>query len=117
MTDLLFLLAAAAVLAGVVTSVLVPPVVRLAVAFGAVDRPDARKPDARAIPRLGGVAMAGGIALACGLGAVLRWTAWSQAIPRQEMLAFAFGLLLVFLVGVVDDLAGVAPVKKLVVEV
>jgi UDP-GlcNAc:undecaprenyl-phosphate GlcNAc-1-phosphate transferase len=115
-SDFLILLAGAALVAGVVTSVLVAPAARLAAAFGALDRSDARKPDARSIPRLGGVAMAGGIALACALGLVVRWPVWSQVIPRQELMALALGTLLVFVVGVVDDLAGVSPGQKLLVE-
>ena len=115
-SDLPVLLGAAALVAGVVTSVVVPPLVRLAVAFGAVERPGAGGRDPGSIPRLGGVAMVLGVALACGLGAVVRWPVWSQVIPRQELAALAFGVVLVFVVGVVDDLVGVSPGQKLLVQ-
>ena len=114
--DFLVLLAAAALVAGLVTSLLVPPLARLAYAFGVVDRPDPRKPEVRGLPRLGGVAMVAGIAIACGIGAVFRWNVWSRVIPREELVALAIGTLLVFLVGFVDDLIGASPWQKLLVE-
>jgi UDP-GlcNAc:undecaprenyl-phosphate GlcNAc-1-phosphate transferase len=115
--EFLVLLAAAALVAGLVTSLLVPPLARLAYAFGMVDRPDARKPNVRGLPRLGGVAMVAGIAIACAMGAVFRWPVWSRVIPREELAALAIGTLLVFLVGFVDDLIGASPWQKLLVEI
>ncbi len=111
MQELLVLCSVAALIAGVVTSVLVPPLAR----FGGGAASGAGG-GARAIPRLGGVAMFGGIALACGAGLVARWDVWSRVIPREEMLALGFGMLLVFLVGVVDDLVGTSPWQKFLVQ-
>lgn len=129
MPDLLVLAAVAALVAGVVTSVLVPPLARLAAALPLPRRsssaergrstalaPGALDAGAAAIPRLGGVAMFVGIGLACGAGLVARWPIWSQVIPRNELLALGFGAALVFLVGVVDDLVGVSPARKFLVQ-
>ncbi len=115
--DFLVLCAGAALLAGVLTSVLVPPMVWAARLVGAIDHPDERKPRARSLPRLGGVAMAIGIAAACGVGVVARWSVWSRVIPRQEIAALLFGVLLVFLVGVADDLVGTSPWQKFLVQI
>jgi UDP-GlcNAc:undecaprenyl-phosphate GlcNAc-1-phosphate transferase len=108
--------AGAALAAGAVTSLTVPLLVRAALALRAVDRVEPHKPDARRIPRLGGVAMFAGIASACAVGLVVRWDVWSQVIPRQELLALGIGAILVFLVGLVDDLLGTSPWQKFLVQ-
>lgn len=117
MTDLHVLALAAALLAGVVTSVAVPPVARLAEALRAVDRADGRrKHHAGEIPRLGGVAIALGLACGCALALAIEGGAWAEALPKRELFALAFGTGLVFLVGAVDDLYGVSPAKKFLVQ-
>lgn len=116
MIELLLLSAVVALVSGVTTSVLVPPLARLALAARAVDRAESHKVEVRTLPRIGGVAMAVGIALACGAGLVVRWEAWSRVIPRDELLALACGTLLVFVVGLVDDLVGVGPLQKFLVQ-
>jgi len=117
MTDLHVLALAAALLAGVVTSVAVPPVARLAAALRAVDRADGlRKRHAGEIPRLGGVAIALGLACGCALGLAIQGGAWAETLPRRELFALAFGTGLVFLVGLVDDLFGVSPAQKFLVQ-
>jgi len=116
-TDLYVLALAAALLAGVVTSVAVPPVARLAEALQAVDRADGRrKRHAGEIPRLGGVAIALGLACGCALALAIQGGAWAEALPKREFFALAFGTGLVFLVGLVDDLFGVSPGSKFLVQ-
>jgi UDP-GlcNAc:undecaprenyl-phosphate GlcNAc-1-phosphate transferase len=80
------------------------------------ERSERRGGDARSIPRLGGVAMFVGVAVACGAGAVVRFDVWSRVIPAEEVLALGIGMLLVFLVGVADDLVGASPWQKLLVQ-
>jgi UDP-GlcNAc:undecaprenyl-phosphate GlcNAc-1-phosphate transferase len=106
----------AALVAGLVTSLAVPPLIRLALALHAVDRAEPHKPDARRIPRLGGVAMFLGIGVSCGVALVVRWDVWNHVIPRPELLALAIGTMLVFLVGLVDDLVGTSPWQKFLVQ-
>ena len=107
----------AVVLAGLVTNLLVPTITRLALTLRAVDHPGERRHQNGTVPRLGGVAIACGIAVAAGAAAIARWSEWGAHIPRGEVLALALGTTLVFLVGVVDDLVGVSPIKKLLFEV
>lgn len=117
MTDLHILALAAALVAGVVTSVVVPPVARLAEVVRAVDRADGRrKRHAGEIPRLGGVAIAVGLACGCALALAIEGGRWAESLPRRELFALAFGTGLVFLVGAVDDLFGVTPGKKFLVQ-
>lgn len=99
-----------------VTAVLVPPIVRLARMVRLGERSERRGGDARSLPRLGGVAMFVGVAVACGAGAVVRFEVWSRVIPAEEVLALGIGMLLVFLVGVADDLVGASPWQKLLVQ-
>src|ERR1700712_71209 len=106
----------AAVVAALTTNLMVPPVGRLAVMVRAMDPPGERKLQTGAIPRLGGLAIAIGLALGGGLAAVLLWGRLGTAVGRNELLALAFGTLLVFLVGIVDDLVGVSAARKLLFQ-
>jgi UDP-GlcNAc:undecaprenyl-phosphate GlcNAc-1-phosphate transferase len=58
--------ALAALIAGVVTGAMVPFATKIAFAVSAVDYPDGRKIQQRAVPRLGGVAIGIGLAFAAG---------------------------------------------------
>jgi UDP-GlcNAc:undecaprenyl-phosphate/decaprenyl-phosphate GlcNAc-1-phosphate transferase len=116
MHDTLLYALGATILAGLVTHLLVPAVTRLALSLRAVDLPGERRHQAGAVPRLGGVAIAAGLGVAAGVAAVARWSDWGGHIPRAELAALALGTALVFLVGVVDDLTGVSPAKKLLFE-
>jgi UDP-GlcNAc:undecaprenyl-phosphate GlcNAc-1-phosphate transferase len=95
----------AAALAALATNLMVPPVARLAVVLRAMDHPGERKLQTGAVPRLGGLA------------AVSLWGRLGTAIGRGELLALGFGTLLVFLVGIVDDLVGVSAAQKLLFQV
>jgi UDP-GlcNAc:undecaprenyl-phosphate GlcNAc-1-phosphate transferase len=106
----------AAVLAALITNLMVSPTVRLAVALRALDTPDSRKQHDQAVPRLGGVAIVTGLVLGAGAIAVAQWRGWGNPLHRAELLALAAGTALVFLIGVIDDLAGVSAPKKLLVE-
>ncbi len=108
--------AGAAIVAALVTHLLVPAVTRLAVALRAMDEPSGRKLQASAVPRLGGVAIMGGLGIAAGLAALGHWPTWSARLASKQMLALVAGTLLVFLVGVVDDLKGVGSGVKFLVE-
>ena len=107
----------AAFVAALATNLMVPPIARLAVLFRALDHPGERKLQKGAVPRLGGVAIAMGLGLGAGLAAILLWGRLGTAIGRNELLALVFGTLLVFVVGIIDDLIGVSAAKKLLVQV
>jgi len=108
--------AGAAIVAAFVTHLLVPVVIRLAVYLRAVDQPGVRKLHESAVPRLGGVAIMGGLGIAAGFAALGHWTTWAARISSRELLALVAGTLLVFLLGVVDDLRGVGSGAKFLVE-
>jgi UDP-GlcNAc:undecaprenyl-phosphate GlcNAc-1-phosphate transferase len=62
------------------------------------------------------VAIVAGLALAaCGV-AMMQWREWGIAVGRSELVALGIGTLLVFLVGVVDDVLGVSVTKKLLFQ-
>ena len=105
-----------AALAGVVTSVLVPAVIRVATFLRIFDQPGGRKTQSKAVPRLGGVAIFCGLALASSAVILVRWNAWSFGLSRSELAALAVGTLLVFLVGLVDDVVGASVLHRLLVE-
>jgi UDP-GlcNAc:undecaprenyl-phosphate GlcNAc-1-phosphate transferase len=102
----------AASIAGLVTHLLVPVVIEVAKALRTVRRSDDRRRNSEEVPRLGGIAIVAGLALgACGV-AMIEWNRWGITIGRSELVALAIGTLMVFLVGVVDDLLGVSVTKK-----
>jgi len=115
MDNILFYALGAAVIAALLTNVMVPPVTRLALALRALDHPDSRKHQAGAVPRLGGIAIMTGLGLGAALTALTRWGEW-QGMHRSEMVALAVGTGLVFLIGVIDDLIGVSAAKKFLVQ-
>jgi len=107
----------AAFVAALATSLVVPPVTRLAVVLRALDHPGERKFQTGAVPRLGGVAIAIGLVLGGGAAAVSQWGRLGAVVGRSELLALVFGTGVIFLVGVVDDLVGVSAFKKLLFQV
>lgn len=116
MSNILLYALGAALVAALLTSLMVPPVTRLAFALRALDHPDTRKLQASPVPRLGGVAILVGLALGTGMAGVSRWGEWDN-LQRSEMLVLALGTGLVFLVGVVDDLVGVSIAKKFICQI
>src|SRR5690349_13251513 len=92
------------------TLLMVPPVMRLAISKHWLDEPDdVRRSHERPVPRLGGVAIFGGVLLAFGAAPLLGF--FFDAAPSVPHLTT--GLLLssgiLFLLGLCDDLRGVPP--------
>lgn len=107
----------AAAVAGVVTGTLVPIVRRLAEAIQAMDAPGGRKDHDSPIPRLGGLAVVVGLGISLLFAALILRGLGALPLPRNELLALALATFMVFLVGVVDDVAGVSILDKFLVEV
>jgi UDP-GlcNAc:undecaprenyl-phosphate GlcNAc-1-phosphate transferase len=116
MDNILLYALGAAVVAALLTNLMVPPVTRLALALRALDHPDSRKHQPGAVPRLGGVAIMTGLGAGAVMAALSRWGEW-QGLRRSEMVAVAVGTGLVFLVGVIDDLFGVSAAKKFLIQI
>lgn len=94
----------------VIAFVATPLIRDLAKRFGLVDVPGGRKQHARAVPRVGGVA----IALAY-LATALGLVAGSEpnAAVREAALRLLPGLLVILVVGIVDDVRSLRPAVKL----
>jgi UDP-GlcNAc:undecaprenyl-phosphate GlcNAc-1-phosphate transferase len=108
---------ATALVSGVVASLLVPPILKLAAAMRTLDHPtEPRKVEALFVPRLGGIAITAGIAAGASLGLLADWNRWASSIPRPELVALPIATSLVFLVGLMDDLFGVSATKKFLVQ-
>ncbi|UFS70069.1 undecaprenyl/decaprenyl-phosphate alpha-N-acetylglucosaminyl 1-phosphate transferase [Geomonas sp. RF6] len=94
-------------LAALFTSlIMIPPVSKMAVRIGGMDCRDARKLHDREVPRLAGVAIFFAFLLA-----FIVFIPW-----RQQSLGFAFGALIIFLTGLIDDLITLSPRQKFLGE-
>ena len=97
----------AIVAAAAVSFVLTPVVRRLAIRFGAIDRPDVRRVNKRPIPRGGGVAVA--IAFVAvtlgllGLNAIVRFVAVPASVDMGELVGLLLGGAIATVIGVIDD--------------
>lgn len=85
-----------------------------------VDKPDARKIHARPIPRVGGIPLAVSYALASLALLILHWR-WKDLISMNDpTIQLIIRLLpaagMIFITGLIDDLAGLSPGKKLLGE-
>jgi UDP-GlcNAc:undecaprenyl-phosphate GlcNAc-1-phosphate transferase len=114
--ETLTLALAAAIAAGLVTDLAVPLAARAALALRALDYPGGRKIQLAVTPRLGGVAIAAGVAFGGAGVALATWSSLQARISRSEVIALALAAGLVFLVGVVDDVIGVSSLKKFGVQ-
>jgi UDP-GlcNAc:undecaprenyl-phosphate GlcNAc-1-phosphate transferase len=114
----LFLAGALAALVAALTSTAAFPVVtRIAVAIRAVDYPGGRRRQKEAIPRMGGFAIAIGIAAGVVLPGLVLWQQWAETVTRSQLSALALGTGLVFIIGAADDILRVAPVQRFIVQV
>ena len=115
--DLLLSATLAAAIAGLVANVTVPLVRQMAFFLEAVDQPGGRKTHSGSVARLGGLAIAIGLVYGTGAISLMRWLDWGSPLPRQDLVALVLGTGMVFLVGLVDDVARVSILKKLFVQV
>jgi UDP-GlcNAc:undecaprenyl-phosphate GlcNAc-1-phosphate transferase len=94
---------------------LTPVVRRASRLLGLVDAPGNRKVHTRSVPRLGGVAIVLAAGLAIALTSVLRPGAIDSASwPALRPFLLATGL--IFAAGLIDDVNGLGPTPKLVIE-
>jgi UDP-GlcNAc:undecaprenyl-phosphate/decaprenyl-phosphate GlcNAc-1-phosphate transferase len=93
--------------------VLTPIVTRASLALGLVDAPGGRKVHPASVPRLGGVAILGSASLALAGALIIDQAAAATLSSVTPILA---GALLVFLVGLGDDVWALPPWPKLAVE-
>lgn len=101
-------------LSALIVSLVAPWNRRFAWRVGAVDRPDSRKVHRRATPRLGGLSAAVALLACVGL-----WLTIDPTAPEQcrRYWGLFLGIILMLLVGLHDDLFGLGPHPKLVLQV
>lgn len=100
------------VLSAVIVLLLTPPVRRLLVRLGLVDRPSARRINKTPIPRGGGLALFTGVAVTGILWRFLTndFAPWAS---DQQFWMFVLAAVLMVIVGIVDDAVNLKPVVKL----
>ena len=102
-----------------ITLALIPLARFLAVKFDAIDYPGVRRVNMRPVARLGGVAMFGGmIASVCAILVGIIYFGFPNpftAHPDLQVnyLGVGLGLLVMFIVGLIDDLKDLKPKQKL----
>jgi len=107
-----------AALAATIALAMTPLVRRLALRVGAVDQPGMRRVHVAPRPRLGGLAVAAGVAGATLVGKVVGGALTTSALEDgARMWGMGAGALLVLAVGVVDDIRGVSPATKLAAQI
>ena len=100
------LLGGAFLLALWITWLSIPSIIRVAVARGLYDRPNPRSSHNRNIPTLGGMALFAGFAVAASLFAGL--------FVSRELLFLIAGLIILYYIGIKDDILVIDPYKKLI---
>ena len=110
--------AAAFGLAGMTTILTSPIAIRIAVRLGILDKPDKRKVHSVAIPRMGGVSVLAGILFPFLILSLFSQTVRDLILPHYKAFGFLIsGGVLMFLVGLVDDVRGISPRTKLEFQV
>jgi UDP-GlcNAc:undecaprenyl-phosphate/decaprenyl-phosphate GlcNAc-1-phosphate transferase len=109
---------AALAVAYVASTLTVPPLVRLAVQRRLFDFPDRdRHGHPLPVPRLGGVAVFMGLAVALLLAKLVDGLAYGRAPALTDLtLALAVGSAILFALGLYDDVRGVPPVAKIIAQ-
>jgi len=96
-----------------VTYLLTPVVRSIAIKFGVVDLPDARRPHKRLTARGGGVAVVLGVHAACLAAVLFPGPKLAGALDFMWWQKFALASLVLLVVGVIDDVRGMRPLIKL----
>ncbi len=94
------------VLALWITWLSIPSIIRVAVARGLYDRPNERSAHSRDIPTLGGMAVFAGFTISASVFAGL--------FLSRELLFLIAGLIILFFVGIKDDILMIDPYKKFI---
>ena len=106
----------ALVAVALVATLIATPIVRdLSVRASLVDRPGGRKVHVKAVPRLGGIGMFVGFAAALALEVAGGSAGWWPAMfgrPDLPLMGTLAGCVLIFIVGLIDDLKGLSPGVK-----
>src|SRR5436189_4977566 len=114
----LFLAGAVGALVAAATASLVFPLVnRVAMAVRAMDYPGGRRLQREAIPRMGGIAIALGIDAGAALPSLMLLQEWVERATSGQSFFLVLGTVLVFLIGFVAVVIGVASIQRFLVHV
>ncbi|GEO07205.1 undecaprenyl-phosphate alpha-N-acetylglucosaminyl 1-phosphate transferase [Adhaeribacter aerolatus] len=91
-----------------ITYFVIPAVIRIAHTRKLYDEPDERKHHKNMIPALGGVAIFSGTFFSV--------LFWADALPAEAMRWFILSMVVIFMVGIQDDIVAIRPLKKLAGE-
>src|SRR5437016_11644363 len=117
MIELLLPVLLGALAAAVTASLVFPLVNRIAMAVRAVDYPGGRRLQREAIPRMGGIAIAAGIGAGAILPSLMIWQRWMERAASVQSSFLLIGTVLVFLIGLTDDVIGLSCVQRFLVQV
>lgn len=92
----------------VVTLITIPPIIKLIRKFNLFDMPSERKEHVLPIPTMGGIAILAGMALS-----LIMWFPFQNS---TEQISFFFSVLVLFGVGVMDDLKNLSAKYKFIVQ-
>jgi len=116
MTLLFFVSFLGALVAVLTAGAAVPFVTRIAMAIRAMDYPGGRRLQGEAIPRMGGIAIASGIVVGASVSGLLLWRQFTATVGSHELVALLLGAVLIFLVGLVEDVIGLSALQRFVVQ-
>lgn len=83
----------------------IPSIIRIASKLSLYDEPNERKTHIHKVPRLGGIAIFG--------ATIFSFTIWSAQYFESQNLFIIAALIIIFFFGLRDDIAPLAPIKKL----
>lgn len=92
-----------------ITYFMIPSVIKVARTRKLFDEPDERKQHQKMIPALGGVAIFS--------GTFFSLLMWADNIPAELMRWFVLSMVVIFMVGIQDDIVAIRPLKKLLGQV
>ena len=101
----------------VITGALMPFAKSSAFLFNAIDKPSARKVHKDPMPRCGGIALVGGFLSAVVFGIIASLLFGRSHINYFGVLGVVAGAVVIFFVGLVDDIKGISPSKKLLLQI
>src|SRR5439155_23626224 len=90
---------------------------RVAWAVRPMDSPGRRRLQREAIPRMGGIAIAAGIAAGAVLPSLMLWQQWVERATSRQSSFLMLGTALVFLIGLFDDVIGLSCIQRFLVQV
>lgn len=92
-----------------ISSLLIPQIIRYSFKYGWVDVPDNRKIHIRSVPNLGGVAIF--------LGLFFASVFWLKYFNSNDFIYLIFGVIILFVTGIFDDIKGLRAKKKLFIQI